>query len=257
MVLALDIGNSTLKGGLFDADILTRTFSVPGPPHGSPGGEGNPTWAEALAARLGEASLERVGIASVVPAVTPAVTEALADLADVSVTHVRPNLPLPFELAYETPETLGADRLAAAAAGWIRFGQSAGQSVLVVDAGTAVTYEVVHRKGAYEGGVIAPGPALAQRALRSGTAQLPDVPLSPPDEPVGRSTTAALQSGIMGSLIDGVRGTTARLATALPDTPVLVLTGGWSSLLADRLDRPVQHVPHLVLDGIRLLTATD
>jgi type III pantothenate kinase len=153
---------------------------------------------------------------------------------------------LPFALDYETPDTLGTDRLAAAAAGWVYYGRVTPQSIVVVDAGTAVNYEVIHRDGIYQGGAIAAGPALMREALRAGTAQLPDVPMAFPDQSVGRSTRTALPTGIMSGLVDSVRG--------MSDSPRLVLTGGWSQLLADHLKAEAQHAPHLVLRGVRLLT---
>jgi type III pantothenate kinase len=250
MLLALDIGNSAVKGGLFDSDTLVEVFSV----EPSAANAGPAAWAEALASPLDGRTVDRVGLVSVVPSLSAAVTDALSTLTEAPVTPIRPDMPLPFDVAYETPETLGTDRLAAAAAGWVQYGRPAAQSVLVVDTGTAVTYEVVRRDGVYEGGVIGAGPALVRNALQTGTAQLPDVPLTLPSPPVGRSTTAALQSGIMWSLVDSVRGMTDRLAATLPDAPCLVLTGGWSTLLADHLDRVDVHAPHLVLQGARLLT---
>jgi type III pantothenate kinase len=255
MLLTLDVGNSAVKGGLFDGDDLVRVFSVSGESIEATGQSAATAWREALATHLPDAGVEQVGLASVVPSTADAVTHALEDLTDASVVRIRPTLPLPFALAYETPDTLGTDRLAAAAGGWAQFGRSASspRSVIVVDAGTAVTCEVVHRDGVYQGGTIAPGPALARQALQSGTAQLPAVPLDLPDDPVGRSTQTALQSGIMWSLIDSVRGMTDRLAATLPDDPQIVVTGGWAALLADHLDRDTHHAPHLVLHGIHLL----
>lgn len=255
MLLALDIGNSAVKGGLFDEADLVRVFSM------STGGmdvsEGPPVsgWDDALAPHLDDVSVDRIVLSSVVPATADAVAAALSSRTDASVTRVRPDMSLPFDLAYETPETLGADRLAAAAAGWVQHGALASppQSVIVVDAGTAVTGEVVHRDGVYEGGVITAGPALVQTALRTGTAQLPDVPLRLPDEPVGRSTETALQNGIMWGLVDAVEGMIERLAAALPDRPIVVGTGGWGALLADHLECVDHHSPHLVLHGIRIL----
>lgn len=259
MLLALDIGNSAVKGGLFDETELIRVFSVSR--ESVPIKESSATsgWADALSPHLRDVSLDRVGLASVVPSTASAVTGALDSLTDASVTRVRPTMPLPFELDYETPDTLGADRLAAAAAGWMQFGtvSSPPCSVIVVDAGTAVTGEVVHRDGVYQGGAITAGPALIRRALRAGTAQLPEEPLELPDEPVGRSTQSALQSGIMWGLIDGVRGMVDRLASALPDAPCVVLTGGWGAFLAAHLDRLDHNRPHLVLDGIRILVTRD
>jgi type III pantothenate kinase len=258
MLLTLDVGNSAVKGGCFDGTELVRVFSVS---IERVDANAPAAWREALAAHLPDPPVEHVGLASVVPATADAVTDALATLTDAPVTRVSPALSLPFELAYETPDTLGADRLAAAAAGWEEFGNEASppRSVLVVDAGTAVTCEVVHRDGVYQGGTIGAGPVLARQALQDGTAQLPAVPLELPDDPVGHSTQTALQSGIMWSLVDAVRGMTDRLATTLPDNPQIVLTGGWGSLLHDHLERPAHHAPHLVLHGVRLLTtkATD
>ena len=144
--------------------------------------------------------------------------------------------------------------MAAAAAGWVHHGRDGPQSVLVVDAGTAVNYEVVHRDGIYQGGAIGAGPAFVQEALRGDTAQLPDVSLSLPEAPVGQSTQTALQSGVVWGLIESVRGMHTRLAQSLPDTPRVVLTGGWSGLLTDHLGDGVHHAPHLVLRGVRLLT---
>jgi len=255
MLLTLDIGNSAMKGGCFDGDELVRVFSVSDGPTDVEESSAAAAWRDALAPHLPDAPIEQVGLASVVPATAGAVTDALTALTGASVTSVQPSMPLPFELAYETPDTLGADRLAAAAAGWALFGRSASppQSVLVVDAGTAVTFEVIHRDGIYGGGTIGAGPTLIREALQSGTAQLPAVPLELPNEPVGRSTQAALRSGIMWHLVDSVRGMTDRLAATLPDEPRIVLTGGWGTLLADHLDDPTHHAPHLVLHGIRLL----
>jgi type III pantothenate kinase len=255
MFLALDIGNSAVKGGLFDNAALERVFTVP-----IDAGDGTAAaWAAALRPHLEGETVTQVGLSSVVPATADAVAAALRQTPGAPLTRVRPTMPLPFRLDYETPDTLGADRLAAAAAGWARYGRAAAppRSVLVVDAGTAVTGEVVHREGVYRGGVIAAGPALVRRALQTGTAQLPDVPLALPDDPVGRSTTTALQSGIMWGLVDAVDGMIGRLAATLPDAPVVAATGGWAELLAEHVD-PVDHTaPDLVLDGVRVLVQGD
>jgi type III pantothenate kinase len=255
MLLTLDVGNSAVKGGLFAESECVDVFSVSLGTIESSTQSPETAWRDALAPHLPGASIEQVGLASVVPATADAVVAALADRTDAPVTRIRPTMPLPFELGYETPDTLGTDRLAAAVGGWEQFGRSTSpsRSVIVVDAGTAVTCEVVHRDGIYEGGTIAAGPVLARQALQSGTAQLPTVPLDLPGEPVGRSTRTALQSGIMWSLVDSVRGMTTRLAATLPDEPQIVVTGGWGALLADHIDHRTHHAPHLVLHGIHLL----
>jgi len=254
MFLALDLGNTTVKAGLFEDDTLIRVTSMD-PPDPSAAGQNVHRWRKALTSFLDGCAVDRAGLVSVVPPHTDAVTRAVHSITGRDVTSVHPGMLLPFGLDYETPDTLGTDRLAAAAAGWIRYGRDGPRSVLIVDAGTALNYEVIHRDGIYQGGAIAAGPGLVREALRAGTAQLPDVSLTLPDTPVGRSTETALQSGIMGGLVDSVRGMADRLSHTLPDAPRLVLTGGWSPLLIDHLDADTEHAPHLVLRGVRILTA--
>jgi type III pantothenate kinase len=253
--LTIDIGNSAAKGGLYDGDALAHIFHVDltDPPlREAPDAE---QWADRLAAEMNGVALLRAGIASVVPAHTPLVESALAEMTGHAPTLVAPELELPFRLAYDTPETLGADRLAAAAVAWRRFGQPTERPVVAIDAGTAITYDVVTPPGTYRGGGIAPGPALLRRALHTGTAQLPEVSLEFPESVIGASTSASIQSGIMSALIDSVEGMIARIRRELSADPIIVVTGGWSTLLSTHL-AAIDHVePHLVLDGIRLLMA--
>jgi type III pantothenate kinase len=252
MLLTLDIGNSAVKVGVFEGETLAHVHSINPPDAGAKEPE-RPHWRGVFAPLFDDATFDRIGLVSVVPARTEAVTGALRALTDAPVTIVQPDMRLPFALDYDTPDTLGNDRLAAAAAGWVHYGRDAARSVLVVDGGTAINYEVIHRGGIYQGGAIGAGPALVREALRTGTAQLPDVPLTLPQSPVGASTQSALQSGIMWGLVEGVRGMCSRLEQSLPDAPRRVLTGGWSELLADHLSGDLHHAPHLVLRGVRLL----
>ncbi len=254
MLLALDVGNSAVKAGLFSGDELVHVFSV-APPEGDAPDAAH--WRAGLASALADVTVEHVGLVSVVPARTDAVTRGLRGLVDAPLTIVAPGMALPFALDYDTPDTLGADRLAAAAAGWVQYGRDTSRSVIVVDAGTAVNYEVVHRNGTYRGGAIGPGAVLMRNALQAGTAQLPDAPLHLPETPVGTSTQTALQNGILWGLIDSVQGMTTRLADRLPDSPRFILTGGWGDFLIDRLTIEATHAPHLVLHGVRLLTETN
>lgn len=252
MWLALDIGNSAVKGGLFSDKTLQRTFRLHIPQKTSAS-----AWCEALRPELEGHTIKRTGVTSVVPEALQALQDALPSFSEASLEIIHPALRLPFQLAYETPETLGTDRLAAAAAGWILYGapsaEKATRSVVVIDAGTALTYEVISGEGVYYGGAIGPGPRLLRQALQQGTAQLPGVSLELPTRPIGRSTSEALQSGIMHGFLDGARGMIERLSQALQEKPFVVATGGWGAFLHQHLEA-VSHVePHLVLQGICLL----
>ncbi len=256
--LALDIGNSVTKGGFFEDGALRRTFRLKGG-RKAPG----EAWRRGLLAELEleGAAPGRIGIASVVPEATAAAQALLKEATGCPPEVLHHALRLPFRLAYETPQTLGADRLAAAAAAWMHFNgdldtgnpTATQRSVVAVDVGTAVSYEVIDRGGVYRGGAIGPGPHLMQRALRRGTAQLPEAPLRLPPSPVGASTQEALQSGILYGFVDSVCGMIDRIRHTLRDAPAVVATGGGSALLSRHGDAVDAVEPHLVLHGIRLL----
>lgn len=248
MFLALDIGNTLVKAGLHDGAAWVRTARVP---TGAAAGEALTRLAEGV-------DVEAAGLASVVPHRTAAWAEAVQGALGVSPRSVDAARPLPFRLAYETPETLGADRLAAAAAAWLRFGLNAGdppRPVVALDAGTAVTTEVISAEGVYLGGAIAPGAPLLHRALAEQTAQLPAVDWPDTLDPIGASTVSAIRAGLGVLFLDGVRGLLDRTAGALEAPPFVVATGGWAVWLSEHLDGidAVEH--HLVLEGVRLLTA--
>lgn len=267
MWLVFDIGNSSIKGGLFDGDRLEHTFvlshdalaagldaEMDAHAGGSAAaGRGNDGDAEREAVGpAGRTDIDRAGLVSVVPESAERLARLLR-ARDLDVAVVHHAMRLPFKLAYRTPETLGTDRLAAAAAAWTLFGKADGRSVVALDAGTALTYEVVDGDGTYRGGTIAPGPVLMQQALSRKTAQLPDVALELPDEPVGRSTTEAIQAGVMYGFIEGVRGLLRRIDESLGEEAFVVATGGWRGLLHRQLEEIDAVDAHLVLRGVRIL----
>lgn len=247
--LLLDIGNSAVKWGRFAASgALTDTGRLP-----LSSSQADATaWRAALQPGAVPAA-DRVGIVSVVPSATQHAQSAVSMQFGVDAAVLRVAGPLPFAMHYATPNTLGTDRLAAAAAAWYAHGAASGTSVLAVDAGTALTIDVVDATPAYRGGVIAPGPRLLRDALATGGAQLPAVPLTPPPHPIGTSTEHALQSGVVHGFTAMACGLVDRVVAALPNTPRVVLTGGAASLLHDALPRLDAHAPHLVLRGAHRL----
>ncbi|MDT0632857.1 MULTISPECIES: type III pantothenate kinase [Rubrivirga] len=242
--LALDAGNSSVKAGVW-AGRWVRVERWPS--------DGAPP--EVWAGRFRDLSpcASAVGIASVVPALTPALAEAAEAAWSAPPAVVSAALPLPFRLAYQTPSTLGADRLAAAAAAWALVGGQ--RPVVALDAGTAVTLDVVSAEPAYLGGAILPGPDLLRRSLARGTGQLPDIAWAAPPEPVGASTAESIQAGLTAALVGGVERLLRQTAEALGARPALVVTGGWGPWMAERVPGVDRVEPHLVLDGVRLLTA--
>jgi type III pantothenate kinase len=251
--LALDVGNSGIKAGLFAGGTLVRSATL---------ARSRPLTAE-IADFLGETRPALAAFASVVPQLRVAVSAVLGVFAGETV-EVGAALPLPFRLDYETPETLGADRLAAAAGALVRSEDA--RPIIVVDAGTALTCEVItfeQRGGAeptpvYRGGIIAPGLRLLASSLRAGTAQLPEVAPPPAPPIIGTSTQGAIEAGVAWGFAGMVRGyveaISAEVAQDDADAPALLLTGGDAARLMPHLAHfaPI-HAPHLVLEGVLAL----
>lgn len=244
MRLAIDIGNSRTKFALFSEGELVRHVDHPTNESSSSG------WQRALESFCGSDAVERAGIASVVPAMTAILSGALHPLIPLVISA---RMALPFSLQYETPDTLGADRIAAAAAAWQRHGAPGGRSTISIDTGTATTVEVVTSDGVFLGGAILPGPRAMSRALHTATAQLPEVDVDADVEVIGRTTRSAIASGVTYGFVGGIEAILSRTASELPDAPIVVVTGGWSTLLHAHLDADVIVDPHLVLRGIDIL----
>ncbi len=244
MWLTLDIGNSRVKGAFFGPDGMAGDWQLPLPARGD-----TQAWLERFSGIAGGRRLSRVGMASVVPWMARNIGQALG--TEVPLLEVHASLKVPFTIGYRTPHTLGADRLAGAAAAWNAWGGRG--AVVVVDMGTATNIEAISADGVYLGGLISTGPEMLGRALASDTAQLPRTPLSVPATAIGRSTQEALQSGIMLGVLDQVAGALRRITEYLGDPCTVVATGGWSQVLAENLTMIDCRDEHLTLRGIRLL----
>ncbi|CAN5499961.1 type III pantothenate kinase [soil metagenome] len=246
MKLILDIGNTAIKAGLFNGAHLVRASVF------SDRSDLDSVIEDFL---LGEA-VGSTAFASVVPGERERAVQALTRLTGVEPVEVGAASALPITLSYLTPETLGADRIAAAVAAFMLYGSDESgvpRPVIAVDAGTALTIEVVTAGGDYLGGAIAPGPRLLSGSLHAGTAQLPEISLELPDVAIGRSTTEAMQVGVMSGFAGAVERLLRGASECLDATLVVIATGGWAPFLLQEVSAVDIVAPHLVLDGIRLI----
>jgi type III pantothenate kinase len=244
MWLLLDIGNSSTKAALHDGVCIRRKARFD---------TAHPDRETVFRRWASSATVDRAGAVSVVPEAGGRWSSLVSGLFDADLEFFDHRSALPFELVYDTPETLGNDRIAAAAAVRQLRGRPEGRSVIAVDTGTATTYEIVTSDGRYFGGPIAPGPELIRAAMHAGTAQLPLVDLKMPGRLMGAGTREAMQAGIMAGFSDGVRSMVARIERELGEEADLVLTGGWAGWLRERLDLPAVVEPDLVVLGVREL----
>ncbi|GLU51585.1 type III pantothenate kinase [Dyadobacter frigoris] len=170
---------------------------------------------------------------------------------DVPVLNLTGNTPVPIKKDYETPHTLGADRVAGACgANWM-FPE---KDVLVVDMGTSITYDLVDREGIFRGGLISPGVRMRFNALHTFTKRLPLFDPEKDPEFIGKSTKNAIQSGVMNGTLAEIEGIINRYRHEIPSLCV-VICGGDVAFFESNLKPPIFAVPELVLIGLnRILT---
>jgi type III pantothenate kinase len=249
MLLAIDVGNSETAVALFEGDLLLHHWRLTSSPRQT--GDEISVLLHYVLSSVGRRETEITGIAvsSVVPALTTeyrAVGERLLKRPTFILDHTTVHVPI----LYHDPASVGADRLANALAVIDRHGSPA----VVVDLGTATTFDVITQKGEYAGGVIAPGVATAANALFQRGARLAPVEIRRPERFMGRTTEEAMQVGIYYGAVGGVdalvRGIFREMDFAAK-TPVLA-TGGLAALIAEASETITEVDPALTVNGIRL-----
>lgn len=248
MLLALDAGNTNITAGLFEGRRLVHVFRLQTEPKAS---------GVALARRLAAgASRYRRKVracvyGSVVPPLDAKVKAAVRAAFGAELAQVTPASRLGMKLRVKTPRQVGADRILNAIAAKELYGGPA----VVIDFGTATTFDVVSRAGDYLGGAILPGPNMAAWALHARTAKLPLVKVARPRRAIGRDTRECIEAGIyfgyLGMIEKVLALTVAELHAAGEGRPRVVATGGLSSLFASDLPRCAQ-APDLTLEGLRI-----
>ena len=257
MMLAIDIGNTSIHVGCFSGRTLRRQFSLPTHMARSAG---------KLQRRLRVKGAAEAIVCSVVPWATTAVIRALREIGIRPVVVGR-GIRVPLVNRYHHPEQVCQDRLVGAYAAWCEFGdgalrkhpagrspergrQAESRDCIIVDIGTAITIDVVTKKGEYLGGVIAPGLGISLEALATRTALLPKVELREPPELLGRDTANSIRSGLLFGCVALCDGLVTQLKRRYAPKAVVVATGGGSALIAKHA-RTIDHLkPHLVLEGL-------
>jgi type III pantothenate kinase len=152
-------------------------------------------------------------------------------------------------ILYDDPREVGADRIVNAVAAWEKFGCG----LVVVDFGTATTFDAVSQRGEYLGGAICPGIGISMEALFRHASKLPEVEFARPPHVIGKNTVASMQSGLVYGYVGLVDGICDRMARELGFAPKIVATGGLAPLIAG-VSRSISEVDeHLTLDGLRLI----
>lgn len=249
MLLAADIGNTNIVFGVFSGSELRHRFRIQ-TNRSRTADEYGVLLRQLLGWRaLDPAAFESAIVASVVPPLTDTVAAALRDSIGCHPLVVGPGMKTGIAVAYEHPREVGADRIVNAVAAFERFRSG----VIVVDFGTATTFDCVSPTGEYLGGVIVPGIQVSLDALLQRAAKLSRVELAAPPRVLGRNTTHAIQSGLVHGYASMVDGLVEKLRNELGFECRVIATGGLAPLIA-RHTQSVREVDEdLTLTGLRLL----
>lgn len=249
MLLAIDIGNSSIKFGVFDGPTLLNKFSIQT--------KRDYTVEELLFDRLKlhgddfiQVDIDTCLVASVVPILNPVIAQVCWELFKTSAKFVDSTWPLGFKIGYEPPHATGADRLVNSYAAKAKYGSP----VIVCSLGTATTIDVIDAKGDLVGGVIAPGMATNMKALHQLTAKLPEVSLEKTRSYIGRDTVSSIQVGVVWGHMEMLIGLINNISLELGYSPKVVLTGGLANVLAPEISAIGTIEENLTLDGLRLLS---
>ena len=249
MLLVIDVGNTNIVYGLFDGAKLVHQFRVE-----SSRGRTADEYAVVLRQLLAMSHVEPSAVdASILASVVPALTEPMVDLVRRAFGHeplvVGPGLRSGVPILYENPREVGADRIVNAVAAFEKMGGGC----IVVDFGTATTFDCISPKGEYLGGVIAPGIQISADALFARAAKLPRVEITKPPKVVGRNTVNSMQSGIVYGYVGLVDGLVERLKAELGFPCGVIATGGLARLIAPLSSTIVLVDDELTLTGLRLI----
>ena len=230
MILAIDIGNTNIVFAFFKGDILVDSLRFPTHPIVDCFAYKHFLDTE----KINWKSVEGVIIASVVPDVTP-IIEDLCQRNINQKPYVVTADNAGIDILLDNPNEVGADRLVNAVAVNTHYYNPA----IVIDFGTATTFDVISEFGHYAGGVIAPGVHVSKTALHSATAKLPDITVEKPDCVVGKNTVSAIQSGIFWGYLSLIEGVINRITQEIEANPFVLATGGLAGLFAPHT--PVIH----------------
>jgi type III pantothenate kinase len=250
VLLAIDVGNTETMLGVFQRDELSWHWRI---------ATRVDRTADELALLFG-GFLEQQGLsfsrqitgvvlASVVPDQTQSLREMVARYFHFEPVVVEPGVKTGIPILTDNPKEVGADRIVNALAAFARHGGPC----IVVDFGTATTYDAVSERGEYLGGAIAPGLYVSAASLFTATARLPRVEIAEPRSIIGKNTVESIQSGLMFGTASEVEGMVDRIQKELGGHAVVVATGGLAALIAPHTDVIDQLEPWLTLEGLRLI----
>ena len=249
MLLVVDVGNTNTVLGLYDGERLVHDFRIE-----TSKGRTSDEYHVLLLNLLQLAGVERSDVrASILASVVPPLNDTVIDAVDRAFDHeimlVGPGIKTGMSVLAENPREVGADRIVNSVAAYERVRGAA----IVVDFGTATTFDCISDKGEYLGGAIAPGMEISANALFASAAKLPRSEIARPPRVIGRNTVHSMQSGIVYGYVGLVDGLVRRLTAEIGTEVTVIATGGLATLIEPDSETIDEVDEFLTLEGLRLI----
>ena len=248
MLLIIDIGNTNTNIGIYIKNKLFKVYSIASDPIKT-SDEYGITISSLLSANNITEIVDYAVISSVVPTLGETIKTAVKNYLTENVYSVSHKSNLPFKIKLDEPKEAGADRLANAAAAATLYKLP----VIVVDIGTATTFDIVDKKKNFIGGIIAPGPMIQAKSLSKFTSKLPKLNIEAPKNAIGRNTIDAMLSGIVTGHEKMVEGMIELCEKELKEKATIVVTGGFSKILFKNIKQKFDVNKNLTLDGLKII----
>ncbi len=247
MILAVDVGNTNITCGVFEGEKIVKTFRVTTkiPRTSDEYGMMLTSILEQNGIQLTD--IKDAIIASVVPNIMHSLVSSLIKYLHVNPLVIEAGIKTGIKVVTPNPQQIGADRIVDAVAAYELYGGP----VIVIDFGTATTYDLVDENGAYQGGVTAPGIRISAKALWEDAAKLPEIEIKKPEKVLGKETITSMQSGLVYGQIGQTEYIIDKLKEEnnIPEAKVIV-TGGLGRIIANETDKIDVYDPELTLKGI-------
>ena len=245
MLLAIDIGNTNITLGVFEEESILDTFRL-----ASDKELPQEEYEILLHSLLKKYDIKACIIASVVDELNNTIKHACDNVFHLNSAILNSELNLGIKINLKNPKEAGADRIANACGAYVLYSKPA----IIVDLGTATTFDILNKSGEFIGGVIMPGLNLQFRALNKSTSKLPKIEANTVDTAIGNNTADAILSGVIRGSACAIEGLIEQCEKELGAKAVIIATGGYSNLISKYMHRKFDFVnPYLTLEGLRFL----